>query len=60
MGIEQNNAGACFLKLKIGRKLRLCAKLSAVCEEPNGGSEDAQRPFEKLRKYSKTFKAIYT
>eukprot|EP00972_Heterocapsa_arctica_P054580 8039873-Heterocapsa_arctica.AAC.1 len=49
-----------LLKLKIGLKLRCCAKLSASCEETNGDSEDARRPCKNLRKPSNTFKAIYT
>eukprot|EP00972_Heterocapsa_arctica_P063987 9440751-Heterocapsa_arctica.AAC.1 len=34
-----------LLKLNIGLKLILCAKLSTFCEESNGDSEDARRPF---------------
>eukprot|EP00972_Heterocapsa_arctica_P115369 16447346-Heterocapsa_arctica.AAC.1 len=34
------------LKLRMGLKLRFCAKLSAFCEESNGDREDARRPFK--------------
>eukprot|EP00972_Heterocapsa_arctica_P023669 3487463-Heterocapsa_arctica.AAC.1 len=43
-----------LLKLKIGLKLRCCAKVSAFCEESNGDSEDARRPFKQTQKPSKT------
>eukprot|EP00972_Heterocapsa_arctica_P015386 2267927-Heterocapsa_arctica.AAC.1 len=39
-------------------KLRCCAKLSAFCEESDGGSEDTRRPFEHLQKPSKAFKPL--
>eukprot|EP00972_Heterocapsa_arctica_P048911 7206196-Heterocapsa_arctica.AAC.1 len=49
MGIEQKQCWSVCLKLKIGLKLRVCAKRLAFCEECNGDSEDARRPFKHLQ-----------
>eukprot|EP00972_Heterocapsa_arctica_P062306 9183751-Heterocapsa_arctica.AAC.1 len=48
MGIETKQCWSVFLKLKVGLKLRVCAKLSAFCGEYNGDGEDARRPFSNL------------
>eukprot|EP00972_Heterocapsa_arctica_P088210 13006505-Heterocapsa_arctica.AAC.1 len=48
------------LKLNIGLKLRVCAQFSAFCEQYDGDSEDARRPFNNLQQPSRTFKATYT
>eukprot|EP00972_Heterocapsa_arctica_P100201 14774733-Heterocapsa_arctica.AAC.1 len=47
-GHRQKRCWSMLLKLRIGLKLRFSAKVSAFCEEYNGDSEDARRPFKNL------------
>eukprot|EP00972_Heterocapsa_arctica_P102390 15086385-Heterocapsa_arctica.AAC.1 len=48
------------LKFNIDIKLRCCATRSTFCEECNGDSEDARRPFQNLQKPSNTFNNLQT